>query len=253
MKASQHFSWTRFWLLLRLEVFKSRKAMGMIFVITFGMLFFLGLLLALLVDVHVVNYDHHENYASSLIIGGFIISSLAFSDLGNQLKRYRYLMLPVSALEKFTCMWLLTSIGWILLYTLIFTIYTWIANPVGQLLFSRVTFESFNPFSGFSWHIMKVYFVLQGIFLVGAVHFKGYVLPKTLFVLVLVSLITGTLIYFILKDVFLADHYCTNEECELVIEMGTHPIWQAAQWMFWWVLAPLTWVITYLGLKGQEV
>ncbi len=99
---------------------------------------------------------------------------------------------------------------------------------------------------------MKFYFVLQGIFLVGAVYFRGYVLPKTLFTLILFGVVVGTLTYFVMEDVFLSDHECTSEECYLLIEMEGHPVWRVTQGLFWWGLAPVCWVIAFVGLKDQE-
>lgn len=225
----------------------------MTFVITFGVLFFVDLLLGSFVENTTLLYEHYNSYASTLLIGGFILSSLAFRDLGNPLKRYHYLTLPASTFEKFIGMWLLTSVGWIFLYTLTYTVYTVVVNPIGHLLFSHVTFQAFEPWGEFPRQAMKFYLVLQGIFLVGAVYFRGYVLPKTLFTLILFGVAVGTLTYFIMADVFLADHECTSEECSLLVEMEGHQAWKVAQGLFWWGLAPLCWVIAFLGLKEQEV
>ena len=254
MKLTNYLDISRFWLLMKVELFRSRRGILMTFVVTFGALFILGFLLDIAVDQNKLVYEHHENYASSLLIGGFILSSLAFNDLSTTLRRHHYLTLPVSTLERFISMWLLTSVGWIVLFTLAFTAYTWIANSVGQLLFRNVTFQTFEPLGEFSLDTMQYYFVLQGIFLVGAAHFKGYALPKTLFTLVLAALVVGTSVYFILKDVFLAEHVCTDDgECEFVEVLAYHQVWLSAKWAFWWLLAPLCWVTTYIGLKEKEV
>ena len=153
-------------------------------------------------------------------MGGFILSSLAFRDLGNPLKRYQYLALPASTFEKFIGMWLLTSVGWILLYTLAYTVYTVVVNPIGHLLFSHVTFRALSRRGELPLTAMKYYFVLQGIFLSRAVYFRGYVLPKTLFTLIVFGAAIGIITYFVMADVFLADHECTSEECYLLIENG---------------------------------
>ncbi len=253
MHLTNYFDIYRFLQLLKIEIFRSRKGIGIIFVAVFGMLFFIGLLLAILVETHKLQYDHHENYGPSLLLGGCILSSLAFQDLGSPLKRPQYLTLPVSTLEKFLCLWLLTSVGWIALFTLAYVLYTLLANVVGHVWFSHISFQSFHPLSHSSWTAMRVYFVVQGIFLVGAAHFNGYVFPKTVFVLVIVGLVWGLLAYFILKDVFLSDHRCDENGCELVDAVQVHSAWLITQWLFWWVLAPVCWLATYLGLKDKEV
>ena len=252
MRLKNHFDISRFWLLLKLELFRSRKGILITLVITFGLLFFMDLLLSTFLEMKKVTHDHSGGYASTLIIGGFILTSLAFGDLGNNLKRYSYLTLPASPFEKFFCMWLLTSIGWIVVYTIDYTLYAFVANMVGGMLFSLVRFVPFDPLGPAALLSMKFYFVLQGIFLVGAVHFKGYVLPKTLFALVLFTLFSGVIAYFFLTDVMDAE----TEEClsqpDFLSGSATHGFWQIVVWIFWWLFAPITWVLAYTGMKDKE-
>jgi hypothetical protein len=253
MKLTNYFEISRFWMLLKMELYKGRNAILMGFVLMFGLLFFVGLLLDIIVEKEKVTYEFTEYYASSLILGGCIFSSLAFNDLSSTLKRYQYLTLPVSTFEKFLCMWLLTSVGWIIVFTIAFTLYTVVGIAMGRLLFSHITFLAFDPLGEFSLESVKYYLISQSIFLVGAAHFKGYVFPKTLLTLIIVGAVSATFIYFIMKDVFLTEHACAGDECELVNELKVHQAWLFIKWLFWWVLAPVCWVTTYLGLKEQEV
>lgn len=254
MNVKHYFDTSRFWLLLKMELFRSRKAIVMTLVTLFGLMFFVRLLLYIIVGETKTVYEHDNNFTGSLLIGGFILSSLAFNDLSNTLRRYHYLTLPASTFEKFLCMWLLTSFGWIGLFTICFTIYTFIANPIGHLLFRYITFVPFRPLEHFATNSMITYFVLQGIFMIGAVRFKGYALPKTLFAIVVFALLTGILAYFIMRGSFLIEHECTAAgDCEIVREIQLHPAWQLIEWIFRWLLAPLCWTITYLGLKEKEI
>jgi hypothetical protein len=252
MQLKNYFDSSRFWLLLKMELFKSRKGLLMTFVIIFGLLFFAGLLFDCSFEKKKIFDAHPINYAFTLMVGGFILSSLAFNDLSSTLKRYRYLTLPASTFEKFICMWLLTSVGWIVLFTIAYTLYTVFANAIGSIIFSNMMFLGFNPLENFSLTIMRSYFVLQGIFLVGAAYFKGYVFPKTLFALVLFFTISGILAYFIMGDEFI-NHDCGVGECAVLHEIISHNVSVVLQWIFWWVLAPVLWINTYLGLKEQEV
>ncbi len=247
-----YFDISRFWLLMQLELFKSRRAIVMTLVIIFGLSFFMGMIVDLTIEPLTTVFDHYENYAFSLLIGGFILSSLAFHGLRNTLTRYQYLMLPVSAFERVLCMWLLTSLGWILVFTLTFTLYTLFANTVGQLLFSQVKFNGFNPFNEQAFTPMKYYFVCQSVFLVGAAYFRGYVLPKLLILLIAVAFTFLIITYSILNDVMLADYH-TDEECDWENMPGIKTVWTGVKFFFWWILAPMSWVLTYLGLKDQEV
>ena len=246
------FDFQRFIQLLKLELFQSRNGIAMILVVTFGALFFIGFLLLLFIE-RPVTYDHTESFGGALMLGGFIVTSLAFSGLDRKLRRIGFLMLPVSALERFICAWLLTCIGWLLAFSVGFAIYVMIANPIGQIFFPETVFKGFNPFGSVGLLTMKVYVVLQGIFLVGAAKFRGYVFPKTMVVIISALTICGFVIFFALKEEFTSDHYCTvTGECELVDAFALHSVYSVAKVLFWYVLAPLTWVITYFGLKDQE-
>lgn len=252
MQLKHYFDINRFLKLLRLELFRSLRGIFIAFEITFGMLFFVGLLLSIILDDSMVFFEHGTGYAFTLIIGGFVLTSLSFNDLSDSLKSYDYLTLPASFFEKFLSMWLLTSVGWIVLYSFTYYAYTLIANPIGLMLDPNLKFENFDPLSGFAVSVTKYYFVLQGIFLIGASHFKGYVFPKTIFVLILMAIVVGLLIYFSMADLLDDGEECLSDVNPLE-GTATFKIWSMAQWSFWWLLAPLSWIIAYMGLKDREV
>jgi hypothetical protein len=234
-----------------MELFRSRKGLLITFVVTFGLLF-TGFILENIFSSSKVFDSHADSFAFFLLIGGFILSSLAFSDLGNPLRRYSYLALPASTFEKFMSMWLLTCIGWIVMFTITFIIYALIANSAGHFFFRNVTFQAFDPFEITTMIAIGYYIIFQAIFLVGAVHFRGYVFPKTIFVVMLFGIICGLIFYLIMADII---H--TADQCP----PGYNPFRETSLIHFWhivsafgtWLLAPLCWVITYMGLKEQEV
>ncbi len=250
MNGKNYFEMSRFWQLLKMEFSRNRKGVLMTLVIIFGFLFILGLLLGPILDPDMIVFEHSSGYAFTMLIGGFILSSMAYRDLGNPLRRYNYLTLPASTLEKFISMWMLTSVAWILLYTLTYTIYTLIANAIGPLLYDHLTFVPFEPLGPSAARTMRYYFVLQGIFLAGAAHFRGYPFPKTLLTLVLFGAACGTMMYFVMKGMF---DYDMGAESDPFAGLPSGQLWDLLQWLFWWLLAPLCWVITFLGLKEQEV
>ncbi len=249
MNLSNYFNISRFWLLLKMELYRSRMGILWTIVIGLGLFPLFDTITLSIKDA----YAHNDNYACGLIVGGFVLSSLAFNDLSNSLKSYRYLTLPASTFEKFLCMWLLTSVGWIVLFTIAFSIFALVVNPIGEMVFSFITFHAFDPFGLPVIQSVQYYVVLHGIFLVGAAHFRGYVFPKTLVTLILFAAVCVGIIWLLLSDVFLSDHVCTDTHCELVEETGAHRVWFIAKGLFWWLLAPLTWVMTYLGIKEKEV
>ena len=150
-------------------------------------------------------------------------------------------------------MWLLASVGWIVFFSFTYYLYTvFVANPIGSMIDANMRFEDFDPWRDFAISVMKYYFVLQGVFLVGAAHFKGYVFPKTLFTVILMAIVAGTLFYFIMGDLMQEDNEGFSQMNPL-IGKPAYKIWLLAQWAFWWLLAPFCWAVTYLGLKDREV
>ena len=251
MNLSNYFEPSRFWLVLKMELFRSRKGLLLTFAVTFGLLF-TGFFLENIFGSSKVYGSHAGNYIFFLLLGGFILSSLTFTDLGNPLRRYHYLNLPASTFEKFMSMWLLSCMGWIIMFTITFTLYSLIANSLGHLFFKNITFSFFDPISKFTLSSVKYYIMFQAIFLVGAVHFKGYVFPKTIFTIMLFGMICGFTFYLIMADIIYAGMECAAENNPL--QQGILlQIWLVIRWFGLWILAPLSWAITYIGLKEQEV
>ena len=252
MKQQDYFDIRRFGYLLRMELFRSRKGILITLVVIFGILFFVALPLDIFVEENKGDHEYDSNYAFLLIAGGAILSSLAFHDLSSPLRRYRYLTLPVSALEKFVGMWLLTTVGWIVLFTGTYTVYTLVANAVGRWLLGDIDFQAFNPFGFYAIEAVRYYLVLQAIFLVGAVQFRGYVLPKTLFALTLLGVAGSIVTYLFAGLLFNLEDESLSGAAKLE-QMHAYGIGPLGRWLFWWGLAPLCWVITYQRLKKQEV
>jgi hypothetical protein len=251
MNLSNYFEPSRFWLLLKMELYKIRKGFLLTFVVIFGLLF-TGFILENIFSSNKIFDSHPAGYAFFLLIGGFILSSLAFNDLSNPLRRYNYLTLPASTFEKFFSMWLLTCVCWIIMFTLTFIIYTLIANSIGHLFFKKMTFLAFEPLAKTPINSIKYYIIFQAIFLVGAVHFRGYVFPKTIFTLLLFGMVCGIIFYVIMADIIHSDFECPGDFNPL-LEKPLLKIWHIVRWLVWWMMAPLGWVITYMGLKDQEV
>lgn len=250
MTTKNYFEWFRFFSLLKLENRRNRKGIFLTLSIILGFMFFIGLILSPVLDPSMAVYEHYSGYAFSLLIGGFVLSSLAFRDLGNPLKRYNYLMLPASSFEKFFSMWVLTSPGWVLGYTFIYTLYAFLANILGGILFDHLIFVGFNPFSAEALKFAKLYFILQGIFLAGAAHFRGYPFPKILLALLLIGVVTGLSAWLIIRGVY-DEEFMSDPE--IFRDQRVAGIWRFLQFLFHWVLAPISWVVTYYGIKEQEV
>jgi hypothetical protein len=252
MNLTNYFNSSRFGLLLKMELRRSIKGILIAFVIIFDILL-VGFILDNIFTNYKVYTAHQASYAVFLILGGFIITSLSFNDLSNPLRRHNYLTLPASTFEKFLSMWFLTCVVWIVVYTIAFTLYTVLANSIGNVFFKHVTFLAFAPLAATPITAIKYYLVIQGVFLVGAVNFRGYVFPKTLLTILLIAIVGGLVFYIFMFDIANSNLECTLDKCNPMQEERYRQMWQVIQWMFWWLLAPLCWVLAYFGLKDQEV
>jgi hypothetical protein len=252
MTLTNYFNIARLGHLMRMELRKSIKGIFIALVVIFGVAF-TGFILDNVFNNYKVYDMHQASYVFFLLLGGFILSSLAFNDLSSPLMRYNYLTLPASTFEKFLSLWLLTTIGWIIVFTFFFIMYSFFANSIASLFFRDVTFIGFAPLSNLPLIGIKYYLVIQGIFLVGAVNFRGFAFLKTLFTVMVIGIIGGIIFYIFMIDIANSNMECTMEKCNPMQEQSYRHVWQVIQWMFWWVLAPLCWVLTFFGLKDQEV
>lgn len=250
MNFNEIYQPSRFWLLTKLELFRSRKGVLITTVVTFGLLC-TGFILENIFNSSRTYSGHEPGYAFFLIGGGLILSSLAFSDLGNNLRKSQYLTLPASAFEKFFSMWLLTCVGWTICFTALYFMFTLLANSAGSVFFRNTIFPPFHIFSYGTLNAIRYYIIFQGILLVGAVHFKGYVFPKTIFTIILFGMVSGLVFYLIMSRIIHTGYDCPKDYNPLK-EENIRQIWMGIKWVTNWILAPLCWAIAYIGLKEQE-
>lgn len=251
MNTNKHFDFQRFWLLLKLEFHKGKKGFWITLGIIYG-LAIIGLLVSVIFGGGNTSEDHANGYEFILLTSGFILTSLSMSDLSHSLRRYSYLTLPVSNLERFLSIWVLTSFGWIVAFTLTYVVFLTSSHALIHLLFQKTVFQPFYLFSGEVWNTLKTYMVFQGVFLVGAAHFKGYVIPKTLLALLGFAFVCGIVGYFILADLFPFDMEFQTEPFDYA-QLTAYKAWMYFLQVLSIVLAPLCWVITYFSIKEQEV
>jgi len=65
-------------------------------------------------------------------------------------------------------------------------------------------------------------------------------------------MVCGIIFYIIMADIIHSDLECPADFNPFKEETLLQ-IWHIVQWFVWWVMAPLGWIITYIGLKDQEV
>lgn len=186
-----------------------------------------------------------STYFVILYVGGFIITSFAFNDLHDRRKAHLFLMLPCTNLEKFLSKWLLTTLGYAMGLLLLCCIFSLLSMVINFLLLKSVV-PFFDILQSGLWIGIGKYIILQSIVLLGAIIFKKYVLIKTaLFIGCLLLLIS----IFSIMAAWVFCHDCVFSGLSSVMQM----IFKGGHFLFWIVLAPFCWYITYLRLTESEL
>ncbi|WP_026210333.1 hypothetical protein [Flexithrix dorotheae] len=249
------FNIQRFGLLLNREFRINAKFIGIVTGAIVGLLcFILFVAIANVYGDGMSVFNIHTNiYLAILIPGGILLTSISFSDLHNNLKRLNYLLLPSSSFEKFFSMLLITTVGWVLGFTIVYAIVSEIANGIGAYYTgNRLEFESFNPFSEMAWDGIKAYISVQALFLAGAAYFKNYAFFRTLFTLVVFGALLALGGYLIFADLIHGENQPSGPSKEFK-DFTEYTLVPIVENFFDWAMAPVFWVIAFFSLKEKEV
>ncbi|MBR9921081.1 MAG: hypothetical protein GYB31_09595 [Bacteroidetes bacterium] len=194
-------------------------------------------------------------FGLNLLIGGFLFSSYAFNNMSTDAGKQFYLSLPASNLEKFLSKYLITAI----LFPLVLWLSYWLFSRVADtLFFERKGLEmlSFELFGYTTWLVIKIYFVLQGIFLLGSIVFIKLAIVKiSLATSLYLGSIAGIACLFALmlfgQNVFTeGPPFEPGEGFKTFLETDFVTIVKV---LFWGILPALTVVLAFLKLKEKEV
>lgn len=208
---------------------------------------------------------HNQMYYPLLFLGGYIITSLVFKELHLDGQSVFYLTLPGSALEKFLSKLLVTSVGYAYGSLFFYTAVSSAAEGINRLIFGY-GHPFFNPFERTTMIVVAVYLVTQAVFLVGSVYFRKLAFIKTnlyiwLFGLVVVILV-AVLGWLIFRDYAIGNRIELDPYFQQLGESGkmqtvlgpmAEKFAQVAKVLFWGIMAPVCWAISYLRLRETEV
>jgi hypothetical protein len=211
---------------------------------------------------------HLIYYFLLLYIGGFIFTSRAFREMYNGQKSYTYVTLPGSPPEKFVERWFLTSVGYVIGAFAAYFVIALISEGINRALFGY-SHALLNPAGRTFLLGVAVFLVLQGMFFAGAVYFRKHPLVKTILMITLAAIallvISIITIRVISPGYFEFTHRAGrefNSLRELAAWLGLteeglqllgRTIWIVIRVLFWAVLAPCCWVLSYLKFRKIEV
>lgn len=206
---------------------------------------------------------HASLFANILVIGGFVVSSVAFSDLNDPKNGIHYLMLPGSTLEKYLAKLLLTSVGWTLAVILLYMVATALGAAIASLAFAQHP-GVFVPVGRTTWNTIASYLVAQSIFLFGSVYFRKVAFLKVVLGSVAVAFSLG-LVYLLAARIIFAEGFVgvLSVEAEQWQEMITITAPNAPAFfrtlgvigdVFTWAVTPIFfWVVGFMRLRETEV
>lgn len=208
---------------------------------------------------------HFYFFPISLLLGGFIFTSLSFWELKRKDTRQFFLSLPASNLEKGMSKWIVTGLIfpliWLLAYQL-FAVFanTWMINKG----FAMVSLPLSDPWV---WLWVMAYISLQSIFFLGAIVFPRISLVKTVLILLALGFIIRLIFLFTLENLF--PLFSTRSEGMAVSEgweLSRNVFFHVDYVSFWldkmpafllsvliFGLLPILSYISYLKLKEKEL
>lgn len=203
---------------------------------------------------------HEVWYGILLLAGGFYFTSTSFNELNRKEERMNYLSMPASIFEKFSIKLLFTSLGYLIVVTLLYWIFSQVIDLITQRYFN-FSFLPFTPTQGGYLLFIKLYLVLQSIFILGAATFNRFAFFKTLFSVALLGfglIVFGWLIFRIIFAEYFETLFKPINNTGVMPSMGVrdfmqYTAWPILQFVFWYLLAPVMWIVAYFKLKEREV
>jgi hypothetical protein len=197
-------------------------------------------------------------YVIGFIISGLIVSGMAFTNLRTKEKSMSYLSLPASLLEKLISELLLTTIGFIIMYTIIFYVFNIIVYIIGAPF--NLHANILNIFTSEVFEGYLIYIILQSVLLAGAATFRKAPLFLTLFSLFVAGMALVIIIVIIalsfkgyIEHTGLENINIDKNDFKLIGgNPENHWLIQIPKYMFYYVTAPLFWVVAYFKLKEKE-
>ncbi len=203
---------------------------------------------------------HIRFYVFFLFVSGILVSSHTFRNLREDATAGAWLTLPASIFEKFASRLFLTSIGYVLATGTIYFLISVLSEGLNRTLFDYAH-PLFNPFARTVWIPVTVYLVVQSVFLTGSVFFRRFAFIKTLLFLTLLCLALVLFFWLSLRIIL-------GDRVDALIEHGFQIAWHmlGSDWLlqvkdtlvrmagtlFWGILAPFCWVVSFFRLKELE-
>jgi hypothetical protein len=214
--------------------------------------------------------DGNPFYLVLLFIAGLIFTGFSFNQFSDKPKGVDYLLLPASHFEKFLTTWLITTVGFILVYNLAFYVSVLIASGLFSLREGKVdSYDWLHPFKKEFIVAFEAWFLAQAVIMLGSIYFTKFSLIKTLFFLILFVVLMG-LVNMTMTNILFGNrlaHWASAIPFYgvQVAENGSKPfinsrllelppfLLQTYDFVWRFLLAPVIWTLVYFRLKDKEI
>ncbi|GEP90496.1 hypothetical protein SAMN05660909_02832 [Chitinophaga terrae (ex Kim and Jung 2007)] len=209
-------------------------------------------------------------YYIGLILGGALVTSRAFSELGNKEKGIDFLMLPASQFEKFLTVFLFTTVGYLIIYHIGWFLTLGLIDVVQAMKYKDIKLaRDYEYLSNYRYYWYVGYFFLQSVLLLGSTYFQKNTLIKTIPSMILVLVVIGLVHCFLILCLFGVDGDFYKRTLPFVMvgkqiygpynssytEIYMIPTWLQDTYLFIvkYLLSPCILVISYFRLKDKEI
>lgn len=203
-----------------------------------------------------------------LYISGFIFAARTFKIFNYTPGGMHYLLIPATHAEKLIINIILSIFYFFIMILITYVLGTTIGTYLGNLIFSMnnsVNFELWNGVTSIPWNNLTVHHnvlvetffsfaLIQSIFMLGSIYFKGNAIGKTFLTLIGLGFIIGIFELFILKISF-GSYHVDGHDLNLIIPSGLDLFsgYITAAKIFKYVLIPFLWLISYYRLTEKQV
>lgn len=266
MRSESIFSWKRFILLIKKDLFFGSRAGLVAAAVVFAFLLVLALTQLESGGETMITEDddpgfHQVWFGLLLFVGGFLFTSIIYNELNTPQKRHVYLSLPSTNLEKLSSKLFLSAFIYPLIALITYYIFSLIINSIAVSVFN-FRYDDFMLADYRIWRNIGLYMVLQSLFLLGAIHFNKHAFLKTTLSLILLGAIFLGITYLLSRLALWGYVEGWGFELRPDYEMQPSPTFEAfigpvfvktVKLLFWLLMAPFIWVIAFFKLKEREV
>jgi hypothetical protein len=203
-----------------------------------------------------------------LYIAGFIFAARTFKVFNYTPGGMHYLLIPATSTEKLTVNIILSIVYFFVMILISYIIGTVIGTFLGNLIFNLhnpIHFGFFYDSISNQWNHQKVnpnglfeifmsFALIQSIFILGSIYFKGNVIGKTFLTFIALAFILGLFEIFLLKVTF-GTYHLDGHMLRLTIPEGTNlfPGFEVAGKIIKYSLIPFFWIVSYFRLTEKQV